>query len=205
MIESIENALQITVLLACAGIAIIRAAAYRSRKWTMLFFFYGSWVLADIYWLACLVFYDHTPQIPVVSDLAWYNSLIFLYMLLRLVAPPEGTCEKRVLPWMGFLFAAGMAVFYIQWGQIVSNLIYASLMGLLLFSAIRRLLDARRYAAQRFLCVMILVLCLLEYALWTTSCFVRKEGVQDPYLWFDFLLTVSHIFLIPATGKVAAK
>ena len=201
MIESVENALQIAVLLACAGIAIARAAAHRSREWTLLGFVYGSWVLGDIYWLVCLVFYDRTPQVSLVSDLSWYASYIFLYMLLRQAAPPEGAREKRGLPWLGPVLCYGMAVFFMQWGEIVSNLIYATLMSLLLFSVIRRFLDRDRYAAQQPLCIAILVFCLLEYALWTSSCFFSGEGIQNPYYWFDFLLTVSFVFFLPATGK----
>ena len=158
----------------------------------------GRW--GDIYWLVCLVFFGRTPQISVVSDLSWYASLIFLYMLLRHVAPPEGARERRFLPWLGPLFALGMAAFFMQWGEITSNLIYASLMALLLFSVIRRLLDRQKYAAQRPLCVMILMLCLLEYVLWTASCFFKGDGPENPYYWFDFLLTVSFPFILRATS-----
>lgn len=63
MIESIENALQIAVLLACISISLYRAVTQRSRAWTMLSFFYGSQVLGDIYWLVCLIFYHDTPRI----------------------------------------------------------------------------------------------------------------------------------------------
>ena len=201
MIESIENALQIAALTLCAGISLIRAVRTRSKAWSLLAFFYGSWGLGDVYWLVCLVFFDQTPPISVVSDLSWYASYIFLYMLLREVAPPEGAREKRFLPWLGFLFAAGMAIFFMRWGEVVSNLIYASLMGLLLFSAIRRLIDGDRYARQRFLCVMILAFCLLEYGLWTSSCFFKGDGLDNPYYWFDFLLTLSFPFFIPATTR----
>lgn len=201
MIESIENALQIAVLLACTVYALVRAARHKSRTWTMLAFFYGSWALGDIYWLMCLAFYGHTPQVSVVSDLSWYASYIFLYMLLRHAAPPDGAREKRFLPWLGPLFALGMAFFFMQWGEVLANLAYALLMSLLLFSAIRRLLDRERYAERRPLSLMILVFCLLEYALWTASCFFSGDGLQNPYYWIDFLLTVSFVFFIPATGK----
>ena len=201
MIESIENALQIAVLIVCVSASLYRAAAKRSRTWTLLSFFYGSWVLGDIYWLVCLLFYDQTPRISVVSDLSWYASYIFLYMLLRHAAPPEGAREKRFLPWLGPLVTMGMAVFFMQWGEIVSNLIYASLMGLLLFSVLRRFLDRQKYAAQQPLCITILVFCLLEYALWTSSCFFSGDGLANPYYWFDFLLTVSFVFFLPALGK----
>ena len=201
MIESIENALQIATLLVCSALALIRAVRTRSRAWTLLAFFYGSWGLGDVYWLVCLIFFGQTPRISVVSDLSWYASYIFLYMLLREIAPPDGAREKRFLPWLGPLFAAGMAAFFMQWGEIGSNLIYALLMSLLLFSVIRRFLDREKYAAQQALCVLILVFCLLEYALWTASCFWTGETLGNPYYWFDFLLTLSFPCFIPAARR----
>ena len=144
MIESLENTLQIAVLLLCAALSLLRAAKRRSRTWTLLFFFYGSFVLGDIYWLACLLFFDRTPQISVVSDLSWYASYLFLYLLLRQADPPERLNRAGFLPWLGPVFTAGMAVFFTQYGQPLNNLIYAALMGLLLFAALRRLTGRSR-------------------------------------------------------------
>lgn len=201
MIESVENALQIAVLFGCAGAAAARAYAVRSRAWTLLAFFYGSWGLGDVYWLVCLLFFGRTPQISVVSDLSWFASYIFLYMLLREAEPPVSRREKQLLPWLGPAFAAGMAAFFMQWGETLSNLIYGALMGLLLFSAIRRLLDNVPGGEKCFLCVLILILCLLEYALWTCSCFFAGETWRNPYYWFDFLMTLCFPLFLPAVGK----
>ena len=159
--------------------------------------FYGSWLLGDVYWLACLVFYDGTPQISAVSDLSWYASYIFLYLLLRHTAPPEKPFGAKVLPWLGPVFTAGMGVFFMLRGEIAANLVYAGLMGFLLYAAIRRLMERRSV----YLSVLILVFCLLEYALWTASCFWNDEIVLHPYYWFDFLLTVSFPFFLPATER----
>ena len=74
MIESLENTLQIAVLLLCAALALLWAVRGRSRAWMLAFFFFGSFLLGDIYWLAVLLFFDQTPQISVVSDLSWYAS-----------------------------------------------------------------------------------------------------------------------------------
>ena len=144
MIESIENALQIIVLLICSGIALYRAIANHSQTWVLAFLFFGSWLLGDIYWLVCLLFYGQTPQISIVSDLSWYGSYIFLYLLLYHSSAPDKDSRKHRLPWLGPVFAAGMAVFFITQGELLSNLIYASLMGLLLFSAVRRMTATRR-------------------------------------------------------------
>lgn len=204
MIESYENAIQVTVLLACLGIALIRAVSQRERGWTLLFFFYGSWALGDLYWLLCLIFFDKSPQFSVVSDLSWYASFIFLYLLICQIAPPEKD-SKWLLPWLGPLFTTGMALYYMQWGNVISNLICAAMLGLLLYAAIARLLDRKTYGRQRFLCVMIIIFCLLEHGLWISSCIFEWDGLRNPYYWFDFLLTLSFPCFLPATKKAVAS
>ncbi|MBQ1318576.1 MAG: hypothetical protein IIY47_02935 [Solobacterium sp.] len=205
MIESIENALQIIVLLICSGIALYRAIANHSQTWVLAFLFFGSWLLGDIYWLVCLLFYGQTPQISIVSDLSWYGSYIFLYLLLYHSSAPDKDSRKHRLPWLGPVFAAGMAVFFITQGELLSNLIYASLMGLLLFAALSRKIDRKRYQNQQFLSGMILLFCLLEYGLWTASCFWKTDTLSNPYYWFDFLLTVSFVFFLPAIKKAVTE
>ena len=205
MIESVENALQIIVLLICSGIALYRAIANHSQTWVLAFLFFGSWLLGDIYWLVCLLFYGQTPQISIVSDLSWYGSYIFLYLLLYHSSAPDKDSRKHRLPWLGPVFAAGMAVFFITQGELLSNLIYASLMGLLLFAALSRKIDRKRYQNQQLLSGMILLFCLLEYGLWTASCFWKTDTLSNPYYWFDFLLTVSFVFFLPAIKKAVTE
>lgn len=216
MIERLENTIQIAVLLFCLLTALYQAYKGKSNTWFLLALFFGCWLMGDLYWLLCLVFYDSTPRISLVSDLNWYASYLFLYLMLRRVAPPEMSPKKRLLPWLGFVFSLLMAVFYfsryIDWGmrlgevyllwdKALSNLVYGMLMGLLLFSAIHRLMDSRRFRDQRFLCMGILFFCLMEYGLWTASCFWSGDSLANPYYWFDLMLTVSFLCLLPATKK----
>jgi len=200
MIEQIDNGIQIAVLVICMIAAIFKAARFLSRSWTLLAFFYGSWMLGDIYWTICLLFYDKTPEISVVSDLSWYASFLFLYLFFRHISPPEKLTGKRIIPWLGPVFTLGMALFFMRRGETLSNLIYAGFMGLLLYAVICRLLQRR----DLYLSVLILVLCLLEYALWTASCFWDDQILLHPYYWFDFLVTVSFPFFLPAVRKKVA-
>ncbi len=204
MIERFDNAIQIAVLSICVIVAIYRAVRYRSRSWMLLFFFYGCCLLGDIYWLVCFLFYGQTPQISVVADLSWYAAYIFLYLLLRHTSPPEKIPGTKLVAWLGPVFALGMAAFFMLRGEIISNLIYAGLIGLLLFAAIRRLSDKREPGHSSFLPAMILVFCLLEYSLWTASCFWDETVPLHPYYVFDLLLTVSFLFFIPAAKKAVA-
>ena len=201
MTERVENALQIAVLLICASVALARALKYRSRGWTHLVFFYGSLALGDIYWFVYLLFFGVTPQISVVSDISWFACYIFLYLLLIRTAPPIKNPGRMVIPWIGPLFTASSAVFFMLRGEIFLNLIYAGLMGLLMFSSLSRLTRRRSYERQFFLSFMILVFCLIEYGLWFSSCFFDGDTLANPYYWFDILFTASFVLFIPATKK----
>ena len=219
MIESYENALQIAVLLLCVCAAVYHAIKTHNKAWTLLSFFYGSWLLGDVYWMVCLAFFGSTPEISVISDLSWCAAYLFLYLLLRQIMPPMPGREKRLLPWLGFVFSMTMAVFhysfyvdwgeqygiaYVLWGKALNNLVYGGLMGLLLFSVIRRMMEERRRSGQSFLLVAVLIHCLLEYAMWTLSCFFWEITLANPYYWCDFQLTASFLLLLMATKKAVS-
>ena len=203
--EIIEYSIQTAAMFVCAIIALVHAGRYKSRSWTLLALFYGCWVMDDTFWLLCRAFTGSSPEIGALADLNWYASIVFLYLLISRISPSENSREKRVLPWLGVAFTLGMAVFFIvQWGNIVSNLIYAGLMGLLLFASIRRLLDGDN-RKHRFILIMILVFVLLVYAMWTVSCYFYEDTYANPYYWFDLLITVSLVLLIPAVKKAVAE
>ncbi len=204
MIEQIENTLQIAVLLVCVAVALALALRLRSRPWILLALFFGSWLMGDIYWLVCLIFFGSTPSVSIVADLSWYASYMFLFLLLQLVVPLETGRGKRILPWIGPLFAAGMAVFFMQWGEIVGTLICAVLMAMLFYAAIDRLASRDVSGAGRLLSLLALLFCVLEYGLWVASCYWLTDTLAHPYYWFDLTLTVLFPFFLPVTKKAVA-
>ena len=203
MIERYENTIQIAVLAVCVVAAASRAFRWRSRSWTLLTFFYGSFLLGDLFWLACLLFFDRTPQISVVSDLSWFAAYIFLYLLLRQVTPQVSGRDERLFPLFAPAFTMAMAAFYSQWGSVLNNINYALLMGLLMGAALRRP-PGEGNRACRGLVFVTLLFCLLEYCLWTASCIWEGDTMKNPYYWCDLLVTLSYPFFLPATKKAVA-
>ena len=47
----------------------------------------------------------------------------------------------------------------------------------------------------------VLAFAALEYALWTSSCFWVSDTLTNPYFWFDFLLSLVLLLLLPALRK----
>ncbi len=203
MIESYDNLAQTAMLTLCACSAIWLVLRERSRAWILLAFFYGSWLSGNCYWLLCLIFYGR-PQISAVSDLSWCASYLFLYLLLRQVSPENTGHLKQVVPWLGPVFTVAMAVYFMQWGKWISNIVYAALMGVLLHTVISCLLEQKRHSS-RVLCITILFFCLLEYTLWVSSCIWYEDTMGNPYYWCDILLTALFPFFILATKKAVTE
>ena len=205
MIEINENALQLAVLIACAVCAVVNFVRLRNQGWVFLALAYSGFALGDGYWLACLLAYGKTPQISAVSDLSWYTFHLFVYLLLKQVLP-EKLSARSPLSWAGPVFAAAAAVFFMRWGSYLSNVVSAVLMGILLYQAIGGLLVLRKHPKdrRRFLYLVTLVFCLLNYALWISSCFWDVGTLSSPYYWLDFMMTLCFPLFLPATGKAVS-
>lgn len=206
MIELYDNLLQIVLLLLCGCIALVRVIRSRDKVWVLLVYFYASWTMGDLYWLAHLAFFGDTPDYAYVSDVSWYASYIFLYLVMDQILPAHEVRERPLLPWLGPLFTAGMAAFYMQYGQYVSNALTAILLGLLLYHAILRLRPSFPgvTARKRLIVYASLLFCFIEYATWTISCFAGTAVFDRLYLVGELLISLYMPFLLWMVGKAAA-
>ena len=209
MVENIEGLIQIAVLICCVTVSLYRMFVYKSRRWALVSFFLGSYLTGDLYWQSCIFYFGQTPQISVVSDLSWYAALMFLFILIREelesvgykiveVKFRSGVGIKWFLPLLGPLFSAVMALYYMRFGAILSNIIYAAIMGVILYNVIWVLLNIKRDTDNKgserrviYLSILILINCIGEYGAWTASCFFTGNTITNPYFWFNFLATLS--------------
>ena len=195
----------------CSVIALHRAVVRESREWVLLGLFYALFFMGDLYWSLMLAFFGYTPSYFYVSEIGWYSSFLFLDLLLRQLSSDEETDYRPKALWAAPVFTAAMAVFYMQYGDYVSNTVVAVLMGLLLWRSIRGLAyisaghAAEADAMRRPLYLCVLAFCLIEYCEWTASCFMSKEDVLMLYLAFDAAISLVLILLIPALRKAVQK
>lgn len=225
MIEIVENLIQLAMTGTCAGVALYRALRSRERAWAMLGLFSGIFFLGDLYWLLFLIFYENTPRYYSVSDLSWYTSFLFLLLLLIYVrveicghrmpaVETEGGLRQRLnlfpaVLWCVPAFTALMCAFYMRWGDYLSNVLAAILMTGIIWHALSALLASRSQPGQaglRMFCLVTLLFCAAEYALWTASCFWGNEDtLTNIYYWFDLLLSITFVMFLPALGRVVAR
>jgi len=207
MIEIFENVLQLTVTGVCSAICFLQAYRMKEKEWDILALFYAAIFLGDLYWLLFLLFKGTTPNLSYVSEFAWYAAYMFLLILLRFVGGEKVTQVRHPLLWIIPIFVIGMCIFYMQWGDYLANIISALLMGFLFLNSIRGMIANGEAGVagpsfRRNFCAAVLIMCLIEYTLWTVSCFSSGEGIENPYYWVDMLFTMSMAAILPLFAKV---
>lgn len=205
MIETIENAVQLALIAVCLTVSCVYVVRKKPPNGRILIMFYASYLLGDLYWLLYLMCYGHTPAIFYVSDLSWYAAYTFLALMLHGLFTEEERKEKYWPVYLPVLFTGGMCVFYMQWGDYFGNLMSAMLMSILMIHSVRGLIFIRKHPEaenRRMMCLLTLVFCVLEYCVWTVSCYMDEyEAAYYTYIGFDVLLTVSMILFLPAFRK----
>ena len=210
MFEMVETWVQIVILIFCLGFALTCAIMKKNELWVLLTFFYGSYLLGDLYWAFNILFFGKTPDISLISDFSWYTMYLFLFLMFRYAFAKHGylkVVSKKpiffVIPVVGPVFTALMAAFYMQYGSYFSNVVYALLMGMLLYALIYVFLNFKVIKSKSFraLCYLTLLLCVAEYGAWTMSCFFTEPTISNPFYIFDMLLTLIFPAYIPIISK----
>ena len=203
--ELFSNFLQFAVTLLGFCLSGMRYLKSRKQAYFLLTCFYGCFALASLYWTLYLFLFSKTPQVFYVSEFGWVASVIFLYMLQYTLSSAEERsfpCRKVLL---ALLIGVPLCVFYCTFGDILSNLLWCSMMMVVSYHAIRGLAYAWTHTGtaceMRYFHIGVLCYVAAEYTLWTSGCFWRGDSLFSPYCWVDFLLTGCLLVLLPATGK----
>ena len=206
MIESIDNYIQLALTGICAGISLYRAVMTRRRPWILITLFYMAFFMGSLYWQLYYAFRGVT-QVFYVSDLSWYVSDVFLFLFLKYQRDPKVPLRACRISWLIPLFAVGMSIYYMTFGQIISNIISALLMSLIGMEAVRGLCEIKdRTGAcdpeMKPVYILALAFFFAEYALWTSSCIWYSDySALNPYYYIDMILSAILFILLLFTKK----
>ncbi len=205
MIELLDNLSQLVATFSAAiGIGIL---FYKSRiqEYFLLACFFATFMLGSLYWTLHYFLFSYTPQIFYVTDLAWIASYIFLLTLLHTLSSPEERKFRHPAICLVPIFCIPQVILYFSFGDILLNLVLCGLTMTIGWYSIRGFIYARRQRGKQrdmqVFHIVTLSIVVIEYCLWTSSCFWTSNTYTNPYFWFDFLLTASLISLVPATKK----
>ena len=210
MIESVSDAIQLAVLVACFALALVRALAVRNAAWLELVCFFACMMLGNAYWFGYLLVFGETPYYSYVSDLSWIAGYIFLLMLLVECDQCRGVVAPVRVAWIPVIACAACCAYYIvESGYPLLNIADNGLMAALGFFAVRGLAaqsegrDAKAFSNNRAFYVAVLVFVAVEQADWISSTFLSPGPITGfaPYIVTELFLTLSHALLLATAWR----
>lgn len=188
MIELGENLIEIAVISICIIFSVNRLIRRQDRNSMLLTLFYASMLLGNLYWTLYLSFYHKTPYVFYVSEISWCAAYLFLILLLWDIQTDDERGIRHPILWVIPVFVFGMMIFYFYWGDYLLNVIEAVLMGLIMTRSVQGLIALRGSSDERRnFYIAVLCFCLIEYAMWTVSCFWMGDTIRNPYFWIGLL------------------
>ncbi len=197
MIESIDNYIQLALLGVCAALSLNRAIVTRRRSWVLVTLFYSAFFMGSLYWQLYFLYMGVTPGIFYVAELSWYISFLFLFLFMKYERESKAESPRCLIKWLAVLFAGALSIYFMTFGQIISNIISAVLMSLIGIGAVQGLCDIKAgtgIRSRRMLPVFVLALVFffLEHALWISSCAWHGDyTVLNPYYYIDITISIT--------------
>lgn len=209
MVELFDNIFQLLAsLLATVGAGIM-FYKYKQQAYLLLTCFFATFMLGSLYWTLHYLLFSYTPQIFYVSELAWIASHMFLLTLVHTLAGEDEKKFRHPSLWLVPVFCLSQLILYLFHADILMNILTSALVTAIMWYALRGFLYARRQTGKardrQYFHLTLLAIIVLEHGLWTSSCFWMGETLANPYFWFDFLLTIALILLLPAGRKVVGQ
>ena len=214
MIEFWDYLLQFVVSAIGCVMASVLYAKMRRQPYFLLACFFGTYSLGTLYWTLHVLLLGTPPQVFYVSELEWIASYVFLLTIELTLPSDEEKNFRTKLCWLCPVFCVPQFILYITHGDVFFNILMCLATAAAAWLAIRGLVFCRRKKkaeggsstrGMRFFHITVLCFVVLEYALWTSSCFWVSDTLSNPYFWFDFLLSGAIFAMLPATRKAVGK
>lgn len=205
MNEIIENFIQMICTAIITLICVRRVRVSGDHAWIMLGLSSFVYFLGDLYWQLYMMIYGESPYYSYVPYIGWYAAFLFLiFMLIEIRGRSALRSGKKIL-WLIPVFTIGMCIFYLQWGDIVGNIVTVLLMTPLIWIPAEGLLLVHEGLTDRdenrYIYLAVLLFCAAEYSTWTASCYFNDETGVNAYFLFDSLISAAFLMMPPALKK----
>jgi heme A synthase len=216
-IEDFENIFSLVCTVIGLLYCLFKYIELPKRGYLYLVIFFLSHFLSDYYWTVYTLIMKDNPE---VSEFTAYLGWNIAYVILFLAVFHFRRAEKKYFhPLMLWPLATNIPLFiyYIQFGGIINNLWQVGFTTLTMVFCMRELLYYRAVKAGKLvpsqdgmpktdvaiprLPLLVLLFLIVQYGMWTASCFEWSNELLNPYFYCTILYSLIPIFFVRAAGK----
>ncbi len=205
-VEIIENVITLlAVIIALLG-CLFRYIDAPRKGYLLLCVYFLAHLLSDYYWTVyTLVLYENPDVSAFIAYLGW--NLAYLVMLIAVIHTRDEGIGKYFHPVMLVPIAVNIYQFfvYIQFGGIFNNLWSVSVLTIATVICVQSLMwyVKNRDKGSHFptLHFIFLLYMMIEFGMWTASCYGWPRAMLNPYYYCEFANCVLGVMLPWAAGR----
>ncbi|MCR5511178.1 MAG: response regulator [Lachnospiraceae bacterium] len=206
-IASLENICMLLATVIGLLICLFRYIDISKRGWMIASVYFLARLLSDYYWTTYTLIMHEDPDVSgIIAYLGWniaYLVLLFLALNMRQEKSKRYIHPLMFLPIIvdGVQFAI-----YIQYGGIFNNLWQCGITTAVSVVCIQSILFYIKHRREEgvhipYTHIILLLLIVTEYGMWTASCFSWPSDALDPYYYFAFSNYAISLFMAWAIGR----
>ncbi len=205
-IDIIENVFMLLAALIGLFISLFRYIETPKRGWLYMTIFALCNILSDYYWTIYTLIIHEDPDVSALMAYFGWNAGYFVLLLAVLeMRPKEGKRYFHPLMLLPIPLNIWQLIIYLQYGGIFNNLWQTGLTTVIAVLCMQSLLywfkNRKQGAHLPVTHLAVLFFVLVEYAMWTASCFSWPSDWQDPYFYFAFASYILSMFFGWTVGK----
>ncbi len=176
------------------------------RGYIILIVFYMSNFLSDYYWTIYSLVMRYYPEVSeFLAYLGWNIAyLVLLFAVFYMTADRARRFFHPVILWPIFTNVSQFMI-YIQYGGLFNNLWQVGVTTLTMILCMQGIVYYRKNkkngAKKPYFSILVLAYLIVEYAMWTSSCFEWSSQFLDPYFYCTLLNAILSITLVWGAEK----
>ncbi|MBQ7507615.1 MAG: HD domain-containing protein [Lachnospiraceae bacterium] len=176
------------------------------RGYLYLVIFFLAHFLSDFYWtIYTLIMHSYPEVSEFTAYVGWNVAFVFLFLVVLHFSKAPKKYFHLLMLWP-LATSIPLFILYIQFGGVLNNLWQVSFTTLSMIFCTRDLLYYRKLQrADRGslprVSLFILLLMIVQYVMWTASCFSWPGDLLNPYFYGTLLYSLIPILVVRSAGK----
>ena len=204
--EDIENLISLLCTVVGLLYSLFKYIDTPKRGYRYLIAFFVTSFLSEYYWTVYVLLMGDYPKVSeFTAYIGWNIGYIFLLLAVFFLRHEGARRFFHPLILLPLLSNIPQLILYLQYGGIVNNLWQVGITTVIMIFCLQEIFFCIKNRKEKKVfpgfSVLILLYIIMQYVMWTSSCFAWDSELTNPYFYSSILVAVIRIFFAFGAGK----
>lgn len=204
--EDIENIVSLLFTVVGLLYCLFKYIDTPKRGYRYLIAFFITSFLSEYYWTVYVLLMGESPNVSeFTAYIGWDAGYVFLLLAVFFLRRDGARGFFHPLILLPILSNLPQFILYIQYGGIINNLWMVGITTAAMIFCLQEILFCVKNRKEKkgfpWFSVIVLLYLVMQYVMWTSSCFEWDSELSNPYFYCSILVAVMRLFFGFGAGK----